>query len=225
MSEPTTLLLIRHGETAWNRAKRIQGCTDIPLSPLGEAQAARLAERLVAGARRSERIDAVYSSTLVRAVCTATPIAGPLALQLQRRPGLCERNYGEFEGCDAPTILGRWPDQYAAWQRRDADFAPRGGESLATFCARVAGAMRAIVAAHPGGRVAVVAHGGVLDCFRRYATGMPLAQPRDFALLNASLNEAVWDAGAITLRTWADVTHLRGLAGDDDAPPPAAPSH
>ncbi|MCA3848808.1 MAG: histidine phosphatase family protein, partial [Burkholderia sp.] len=125
----TQILFIRHGETAWNRIKRIQGHIDIPLADTGLAQAKRLAVRLEREVREGARIDAVYSSDLMRAQQTAQPFADALGLPLQLREGLRERSYGAFQGHDSTEIETLFPDAYAAWQTRDPGFAPEGGES------------------------------------------------------------------------------------------------
>src|SRR6516164_6011110 len=135
----TQILFIRHGETDWNRIKRIQGHIDIPL-------------------------DAIWSSDLLRAQQTAQPIAAALGLPVQLTKGLRERNYGAFQGHDSDEISERFPDEYAHWQTRDPGFAPPEGESQREFYHRVLHALEPILAMHPGGRIACVAHGGVLDC-------------------------------------------------------------
>src|SRR5690606_41498851 len=89
----TQLLLIRHGETAWNLDRRVQGHTDIPLNARGRAQAHSLARAL-----RHEPLAAVYTSDLGRAMATAQPLAQALGLQAQAEPGLRERHFGCFEG-------------------------------------------------------------------------------------------------------------------------------
>lgn len=184
----TQILFIRHGETAWNRIKRIQGHIDIPLADSGLAQAQRLAVRLARETRDGARVDAIYSSDLMRAQQTAQPAADALGLPLVLRAGLRERAYGIFQGHDSTEIEARFPDAYAAWQTRDPGFEPEGGESQRAFYHRVLHALEPIVAAHPGGRIACVAHGGVLDCVYRFANGLDLAAPRNYQLLNTSIN-------------------------------------
>src|SRR5678816_4395189 len=95
----TTLLLIRHGETAWNAEHRIQGQLDIPLSPLGILQSARLADCLA-----HEPIDAVYSSGQSRAWLTAAPLAARLGLEVIAEPRLRERSFGIFEGLTLDAV-------------------------------------------------------------------------------------------------------------------------
>lgn len=213
---PTQVLFIRHGETPWNRVKRIQGHIDIGLADTGIEQARRLAERLVREVRQGMRLDAIYSSDLQRAQQTAQPTAEALGIVPHLKPSLRERAYGIFQGHDSHEIAQRYPDDYARWQTRDPGFAPAGGESVRTFYHRIVHAVADIVAKHPGGRIACVTHGGVLDCIYRYARGLALDAPRDYPLLNTSINRVEFDeAGAATVLEWADVAHLNGASDDD----------
>ncbi|MGN7981527.1 histidine phosphatase family protein [Burkholderia sp. 22313] len=211
----TQILFIRHGETAWNRIKRIQGHIDIPLADTGLAQAQRLAVRLAREAREGQRLDAVYSSDLMRAQQTAQPFADALGLPLQLREGLRERSYGVFQGHDSTEIETLFPDAYAAWQTRDPGFAPDGGESQRELYHRVLHALEPIVAAHPGGRIACVAHGGVLDCVYRFANGLDLSAPRSYPLLNTSINVVDYVNDRARVVQWADVSHLDDASDDD----------
>jgi probable phosphoglycerate mutase len=212
----TRILFIRHGETAWNRIKRIQGHIDIPLAETGFAQAERLAARLAREAQGAHRLDAIYSSDLQRAQQTAAPTASKLGLALRLVEGLRERAYGVFQGHDSGEIAERYPDDYARWQTRDPGFAPQGGESVRAFYHRVVHAVEAIVRSHAGERIACVTHGGVLDCVYRHAHGLALDAPRDYALLNASINTVEFgDDGQPRVLEWADVAHLSGTSEDD----------
>ncbi|KVU68639.1 phosphoglycerate mutase [Burkholderia ubonensis] len=211
----TQILFIRHGETAWNRIKRIQGHIDIPLADSGLAQAQRLAVRLARETRDGARVDAIYSSDLMRAQQTAQSAADALGLPLVLRAGLRERAYGIFQGHDSTEIEARFPDAYAAWQTRDPGFEPEGGESQRAFYHRVLHALEPIVAAHPGGRIACVAHGGVLDCVYRFANGLDLAAPRNYQLLNTSINVVDYVDGRANVVQWADVSHLDEASDDD----------
>lgn len=211
----TQILFIRHGETDWNRIKRIQGHIDIPLATTGLAQAQRLARRIADEVEHGARLDAIYSSDLQRAQQTAQPVADALGLPLHLRENLRERSYGAFQGHDSDEIAERFPDEYAHWQTRDPGFAPPEGESVRAFYHRVVHAIEPLVAAHPGGRIACVAHGGVLDCVRRFACRLPLDAPRDYPLLNTSVNVVDFDNGAATIVSWADVSHLDAPGADD----------
>jgi probable phosphoglycerate mutase len=213
---PTQVLFIRHGETSWNRVKRIQGHIDIPLAETGIRQAQRLAQRLMKEARDGARLDAIYSSDLQRAQQTAQPAAAALGIAPRLVEALRERSYGVFQGHDSEEIAQRYPDDYARWQTRDPGFAPAGGESVRAFYHRIVHAVAAIVANHPGGRIACVTHGGVLDCVYRHARGLALDAPRDYALLNTSVNTVEFHAdGRVTVLQWADVAHLDGASEDD----------
>ncbi|SAK40343.1 phosphoglycerate mutase [Caballeronia pedi] len=209
----TQVLFIRHGETDWNRIKRIQGHIDIPLSEHGSLQAEQLGQRLA----REGRIDAVYSSDLQRAQQTARPFADALGLELRLSERLRERFYGAFQGHDSDEINDKFPAEYVEWQTRDPGFAPPGdGESQRVFYHRVLHAMEPIVAAHPGGRIAVVAHGGVLDCIYRFGMKLPLHEPRNWPLLNCSVNVVDYADGGATVASWGDVTHLSTDTDDDN---------
>jgi probable phosphoglycerate mutase len=211
----TQVLFIRHGETDWNRIKRIQGHIDIPLATSGVDQAQRLAERFAREAGEGARLDAIYSSDLMRAQQTAQPFADVLGLPLKLKQGLRERNYGAFQGHDSDEIALRFPDEYAQWQTRDPGFSPPEGESQRVFYHRVLHAIEPVVAAHPNDRIAIVAHGGVLDCVYRFANGLPLDAPRNYALLNTSVNVVEFEDGRAKVVSWADIAQLDGRAEDD----------
>lgn len=210
----SNIILIRHGETAWNAERRLQGHLDIPLNAEGERQAA-----LLAAALASEPIDLVVSSDLSRARQTAQAVADALGMAVQFDPRLRERCYGGFEGLLYSEIEARFPAEFAAWQARDVDAElPPGkhqGETFRAFFARATGAILAWGAAHPGQTLALVAHGGVLECAYRLALGLPLETPRDFKVFNASINRFTCTDGRLQLQSWGEVGHLRPLVLDE----------
>jgi probable phosphoglycerate mutase len=210
----TRILLIRHGETAWNAERRLQGHLDIALNPEGERQAALLADALA-----GERIDAIISSDLLRARQTAQALARVHGLPVHDDLALRERCYGGFEGLLYAEIAQRFPLEFAAWQARDVDAVlPLGanrGETFRQFYQRVTGAIRRVAEAHPGKTLALVAHGGVLECAYRTALDMPLETPRDFKVHNASINRFTVDAGQLKLTSWGETDHLRPAVLDD----------
>jgi broad specificity phosphatase PhoE len=145
----TTILLARHGETDWNLERRVQGHSDRPLNERGRAQARVLADEL-----EGEQIDAVYASDLARAHETARVVADRRGLDVAVLPELREKNFGSWEGLTDTEIRSRFPDaQRGAWG---------DGETSDDVTLRVVRALHRIAAAHPGGRVLVVAHGGPL---------------------------------------------------------------
>ena len=203
MQEPTRIIAIRHGETAWNVDTRIQGHLDIPLSANGRWQAERLAEAL-----RDEPIKAIYASDLTRAWETAQYIGQVHGLQLNKEVGLRERDFGDFEGKTFAEIEMLLPEQSMRWRKRDPDFYPAGGESLVTLRARVMEAAERLAAQHPGEQIALVGHGGVMDVLYRAATRLDIQAPRTWTLGNAAINRLLWTPEGFTLVGWADTQHL-----------------
>ena len=199
----TRVLAVRHGETAWNVDTRIQGQLDIGLNEVGRWQARRLGQALA-----GEGLSAVYSSDLSRAFETAQAVAEAVGLVVRPDPGLRERGFGVFQGQTFTEIAARWPDQSARWRKRDPAFGPEGGESLQAFYDRCVGAAERLVAAHPGQTVALVAHGGVMDCLYRAATRLGLQAPRSWQVTNAAINRLLYSDQGFSLVGWADASHL-----------------
>ncbi|GAB3625168.1 histidine phosphatase family protein [Pandoraea terrae] len=212
----TSLTLIRHGETDWNRAKRIQGHTDIPLSEEGVRQAGQLGARIAHDvATHGSVFDRVLSSDLMRAAQTAEPVARACGLTVECTERLRERSYGVFETLVVDEIKAQHAEAYAHWQSRDPDFVIPGGESLTGFYTRVTAYADFLVRHYQGLRVALVAHGGVLDCFYRLATNLALSEPRTYPLLNASVNRLEFDGTSWHVRSWGDVSHLAAGGRDE----------
>ncbi len=201
----TALLLIRHGETAWNAEHRIQGHLDIPLSATGIRQAASLGERLAA-----ETVTAVYSSELARAWLTAVPFAARLGLEIIPDSRLRERSFGVFEGLTVDEIAARHPEGFRRWRERDPAWAMDDGESGQQLIDRVLSALDDIASRHRGETVAVVTHGGVLDVAYRAARGLSWDATREHLMLNASINRlsAQGSPLALSILDWGDVAHL-----------------
>jgi probable phosphoglycerate mutase len=207
----TSLILIRHGETEWNAQGRLQGHEDIPLNPIGRAQADALGVRLAA-----EPFHALYSSDLVRALATAQSIAAVSGHEVNRDRRLRERNLGVLQGVHRDTADREMPEVFALYMASDPDYVIPGGESTRQFSTRVRAGIDDLLRRHAGETVVVVAHGGVLDQVYRRAKGLPIAGPRAFTLLNASLNRLSFDAGQWRLGEWGDVRHLEQSMSLDD---------
>jgi 2,3-bisphosphoglycerate-dependent phosphoglycerate mutase len=206
ITEPTRIIAIRHGETAWNVDTRIQGQLDIGLNDAGRWQAHRLALALA-----GEAIDAVYSSDLLRAWDTALSVADAVGRDVTTDEGLRERGFGVFEGKTFQQIADLWPDQSLLWRKRDPVFAPQGGESLLDFRQRITAAVERLAAPHPGEQIVLVAHGGVMDVLYRAATRQEIQAPRTWDLGNAAINRLLWTPEGLSIVGWADTNHL-----DDD---------
>lgn len=214
----TRLIIIRHGETAWNLDTRIQGHTDIPLNDKGLWQARRTGLAL-----RDEGIDLIYSSDLRRAADTARAIAEACTVPLRFDTALRERHFGRFEGLTHDEISAQWPEEARRWRQRDPRYGPEGGEALEVFYARVVAAGRRLAFAHPGQTVALVAHGGVLDCFYRAATHVGLEAPRSWQIANASVNRLIHSPEGFGLVGWADTRHLDETGLDESTDGDVAP--
>lgn len=206
VSTPVTrICLVRHGETAWNADRRIQGQIDAPLNEIGIAQAHATARWL-----SKAPFTAVYSSDLQRACRTAQIIAAHHALPVQLHGGLRERMYGKFQGLTYAEAEQRYPGAYRRFHDRDPGENFRSGESLRDFSRRVQAALRTVAEAQPGAATLVVAHGGVLDIAYRLATGLPLTAPRDFAISNAGVSWIAHADGRWQLQSW-NATPTDGL--------------
>ena len=208
----TAFLLVRHGETVWNRAGRLQGWRDSPLSAAGRAQASALAERLAA-----EHVDAIVASDLGRTRDTAAPIAARLGLALRLDAGLRERCYGEFEGMTWSEIEHARPHDYQRLAARDPEYVVPGGESAVQFRDRIVSALEHLARSFGGATVAAVTHGGVLGIVYRRTMDIPLEMPRTFSVPNAGVNRVRIDGGRRwAIEAWADTGHLSEGALDDE---------
>lgn len=212
MDGMTELILIRHGETDWNRELRFQGQVDVPLNATGHEQARRLAERL--GAERLA-VDHLVSSDLIRTRQTAQPVLGALlpALHIDNvvDASLREQSFGLVDGMRVDDIKLQHAGAWENWLRFDADGGMPGGETTRQFHARVMDAVRRLAQEYAGKTLMVVTHGGVLDMVWRTAKGVGLHGPRQSDIPNAGFNRVRLDGDAIELLHWADVRHLADL--------------
>lgn len=197
------MCVVRHGETEWNAARRVQGQLDVPLSEIGRAQARSLSQALPEG-----RFSALYCSDLQRVRQTAEPAAERLGLEPRIDARLRERHYGAFQSLTFAEAIERMPQEYARYEARDPDFDFGDGESLRDFSARALGCLSAIASRHPGEEVLVFTHGGVLEMAYRRANNMDLSAPRDFRTPNCALN---WIEVGEQWKVlgWADRGHLQ----------------
>jgi len=202
----TEIVLIRHGETDWNRELRFQGHVDVALNAVGLEQARRLAVRLA-----GETVQGLYTSDLMRAQQTAQPIATQLGVERVADAQLREQSFGEVDGMRVDEIQREHPDAWAGWLRFDQDFRMPGGESMRQFHSRVIDAIYRLAADHRDQRLIVVTHGGVLDMVYRTARSLGLGGPRQSEIPNAGLNRVRVQGERIDILDWADVQHLADL--------------
>jgi len=204
---PTTLLLIRHAHTLGNdgATATLSGRTDLPLSPRGRREVCLLRDRLA-----GERFDGIYSSPLGRARDTAAALAGRgPALRVVK--ALQEIDCGRLEGRALDEVRRDFPALWSANQRQeDERFRWPGGESYREFRARCLGALRELARAHPGGRLAVVTHAGVISQVLGFLSGTGAARWEVGRPGTTALTELEWGRGGTgRVVRFDDRDHLR----------------
>jgi len=172
-----TIVLVRHGETDWNREERFQGQLDIPLNDSGRSQAEMLRQKLA-----EFDFDAVYSSPLQRALETARIIARDVPVQCD--PRLTEIHHGSWQGKTKRDIAERWPEQWNRWNSEPQRFTPPGGESAADVCARVEDFLRTL----PATTILCVSHGVVVQTFLSLLIGGPYLDHSSYVPANGSIH-------------------------------------
>ena len=203
----TQFCFVRHGETDWNVELRMQGQIDLALNARGEAQALAVG-RYFAG----RTADALYSSDLLRARQTAEPAASALRLPMVLMPELRERHFGRCEGLTFAEIEARYVDDAAAIVSRDPFYVSPGGESRRQHETRILACIASLIERHPGQKLVVVTHGGVLDVIYRYVHGLPSDAPRDYPIPNAGINWLAISNTRWAIEAWGEVKHLADLA-------------
>lgn len=201
----TDLLIVRHGESAPARldrpAPRVDGHSDPELAAEGVEQAHKLADRL-----SLEHIEAIYVTTLRRTAQTAAPLAERLGITPKVEPDLREIYLGEWEGIAFRKYVSEHhPIAVQMFLEQRWDVIP-GAESNASFAARVRAGLERIVASHPGQRVVVVVHGGVIGQVMSLASGAPT-----FSFIgadNASITQIVAMPDPWIVRRFNDTAHL-----------------
>jgi 2,3-bisphosphoglycerate-dependent phosphoglycerate mutase len=166
-----TLLLVRHGETDWNRENRFQGRADPPLNAAGREQAHELAARLV-----DEPLTAVFTSPLQRATETAEIVAAARRLRVVPEPGLLEIDVGSWSGLTRAEIEHRFPDGYRRWLELASGW--DDGETYEALGERVVPTLLRIAATHDGERVLVVTHSGPIRAAVAAADGIAYGEAR-----------------------------------------------
>lgn len=197
------LYCVRHGESVYNAERRIQGQSNVPLSPLGQKQS-----QAVAAALARLRIDAVYASPLSRALETAQIVANALELEVHVDERLQEINAGIFQDLRFDEIAERHPREAARWRAGDPDFVIPDGESRRDLMKRGLAAFEEI-RSKEFAQVVVVAHGGILAAALKALLEIPAAQ-NPFNLYNASISRLEWTK-RVRLLTLNETGHLREL--------------
>ena len=202
-------MLLRHGETPLTAEGRFSGLGDVPLTDAGHGQATAAAARLAA----HHRIELIVTSPLRRARDTADAVARATGAPLSVADGLAEADFGMWEGLTFAEVSQRWPEEMSAWVA-DPRAAPPGGESLTHPAGRVAAAVDALLAAHPGSTLLLVSHVTPIKTLACRAMLAPPAAMFRISLDVASLCEIDWyPDGPAVVRSLNDTAHLQRAGG------------
>jgi probable phosphoglycerate mutase len=148
------IILVRHGQTEWNREERFRGRADIPLNKVGLAQAEATGRRIF----NQWKPTTVYSSPLSRAVKTAEKIAGPFDLPARMHDGLIDIHYGQWQGLTPDEVREGWPEELERWYGTPHEVHIPGGETLADTRNRAMDAVNEIISRHQNQTVVMVSH-------------------------------------------------------------------
>lgn len=201
------LILLRHGETDWNRARRMQGHRDLLLNARGEEQAREASVVL-----REWQPDLVVTSDLQRCVATARIVAGPLGLDIHPDVRLRETDLGQWEGLERGQISATWPDHWRRWRGGGAHHGPPDGETRAQVAAR-AGAVVAQWSGTSASRALFVTHAGVIIGL----TGALLGLPDEVWSRLAGVGNCRWTVLRRTAVGWQLHSYNAGVGA---SPPP-----
>ena len=200
------LILVRHGETDWNRTGRCQGVADIELNDIGRKQVRELAESL-----KNHDIAAVYSSSLRRALETAREIARHHDISVTIEEDLREMNQGELEGLMFSEIRERYAHVLKEWRESPETLKLPSGESLLDVQQRIWKAFEKVQRRHAGETVVAVSHNLTITSLLCKITGVGLKGFRNFNLQAASKNIIVSRNGNFEIDVLNDVSHLSPL--------------
>jgi probable phosphoglycerate mutase len=204
----TLIILVRHGQTEWNRVERFRGQADVPLNETGLAQAEATARRIAA----EWQPVAIYSSPLSRAVKTAEAIARPFGLPVQTHRSLTDINYGQWQGLTPDEARERWPEMVDAWYRIPESAEISGGETLTAVRVRTMEAVRGLATRHPGKTIVLVGHTVVNRAILLGVLG--LRGHRFWRLRQdpCAINVLEVDGHEFTLVSMNDTCHLKGMS-------------
>lgn len=208
----TRFCLVRHGETDWNVARRLQGHTDIDLNMRGVLQAGQMARALQ---KMNLQFDILYTSDLQRAAKTAKEIELLFKTSAIVNAALRERHFGALQGLTIDEAPKAEPELWQSHLQRNLEEELRGGESIIQFAGRIQEALDQIRKQHVGKTILIVSHGGALDMMYRLASKQSLGSGKAVAVPNASLNWISHDGQGWKVDSWADTSHLESLALDN----------
>ena len=203
----TRIILVRHGHVDWIAPERFRGRAELPLSSLGRRQAQAAAGYIAA----TWKPDAVYTSPLGRCRETGAAIAAPFRLEPQPIDGLCDIDYGKWQGLTPDQAKECWPDESELWFRAPHIAALPGGETLAAVLSRVTAALRDILQHHPDQTVVMVGHDSVNRVLFLFTLDLPLSRYWHLRQDPCGINELIFDNGSFVVGSINQTQHLSGL--------------
>jgi broad specificity phosphatase PhoE len=206
---PTTIYLIRHGQTDWNKEKIFRGRVDVPLNEHGKKEARALSRHL-----EYVRATAVYASPLSRAFETAEILARPHSLKVKRDEGLIDMDYGKWQGLPDAQAREQFPGTHHLWHENPQRVKFPGGESLAMVRKRALASLDSISLKNPEGTVFVVAHRVVTKLLMASALGLSNSAFWKIRQDNCAYNIIELSESGATVLLMNDTCHMRsaGLA-------------
>jgi broad specificity phosphatase PhoE len=202
----TTLFLVRHGRTGWNKEQIFRGSKDIPLDEVGRTEARLVGERL-----KGEVIKGVYSSPLSRARETAEAIAGFHNVEVQSLEGLIDLHFGEWEGLSREEVEKRYPNLYKQWEQEPHRVIFPGGEGLDAVSSRAMKAVEEILKQHPEETVVMASHRVVLKVLICALLGLDNSHFWNIAQDTTALNCFHHRDGAWICNFLNDTCHVQGI--------------
>lgn len=205
----TTIYIVRHGETDWNRRNVFRGTFDIPLNENGRVQA-----HLTANALREKSIEAAYTSPLSRARETAHAVLQPHKIRAITHEGLIDMDYGEWTGKTKEEVMCQWPGEYTDWVSRPWETRPPGGNSLQEIFDTSFEALKSLGRRHTGGAIALFSHRVINKLLMIGALGLGLERFPYITQGNCCYNELVFSNNEFVIKSINNTSHITNMGTD-----------
>lgn len=200
----TSIYLIRHGETEWNKISKVQGQIDIELSENGVRQAKLLAKRL-----SMEKIDAIYASNLKRARQTAAIIAEYHKHEILEREDIREISLGPWEGLTVDEIRIKYSEHYRVYREDPFNFNMPGAETFTKLADRTYNAIVSIVKENTDKTIIVVSHGNAIKAAIMRILDIDIKHYTKFRISNASISVVNFYESGAAINSLNNTEHLR----------------
>ncbi len=201
------IILVRHGQTEWNRAERFRGWADLDLNNTGRRQAEAAANKIV-----QWQIAAVYSSPLLRAVTTARILAQKVGVEIRQIPELIDINYGKWQGISPEEAANIDSSLYSLWLKSPHLVKFPEGESLSEVRGRAVNAVNNLITNHLKDTIALVSHKVVCQLLILYFLGLDNSHFWQITQDVAAINLIEVTDGKPVILFLNDTCHLNKLA-------------